>query len=201
MREIQRSEKEEERIQQEIRKQKRKKKEEKGSWIKEILYYVCMVLFISILYIIQMDSSRGPKVIAGYSAYTVLSGSMQDEIPKDSFVLSKQVDAKELEIGDDITFMMGEKIVVTHRIVGIHEDYNGTGKRAFETKGTMNPENDEEEVIEENVVGKVIYHNYLMGVIILWIRRNWVVIFMWLIILYGLQKYYRRRSHEDEEEM
>lgn len=160
------------------------------SWLKEVLYYVCVVVLISCMYMIRTDNTGQPKVFAGYSGYIVLSGSMEDVIPKDSFLISKHCDPKSLEIGDDITFMRDAQTVITHRIVGIDENFDNTGKRAFETKGTMNSEKDEEKVIENNVIGKVVFHNYYIGSIILWIRNNWGVVLLWVCIGFGLRKYY-----------
>ena len=43
------------------------------------------------------------------------------------------------------------------------ENYKDTGQRAFETQGIMNAKPDEQPVPAGNVVGKVIFHSYVLG--------------------------------------
>ena len=58
-----------------------------------------------------------PKSIAGISIFTVLTSSMENEIPKGSLVVAKYMEPSELKIGDDITFMISETTKITHRII------------------------------------------------------------------------------------
>ena len=69
-----------------------------------------------------------------------------------------------LQIGDDITYMANQTTSVTHRIVGIMENYENTGQRAFEAQGVMNSEPDRQPVPAVNVVGKVVYHLSLIHI-------------------------------------
>ena len=62
----------------------------------------------------------------------------EDVYPKGAPVVSRRTDPSTLEIGDDITFMTGETTTVTHRIIGIVENYADTGQRAFQTQSVMN---------------------------------------------------------------
>jgi len=93
--------------------------------------------------------------LMGYSGFTVLSGSMQREIPEGSLVITKKVNPAVIKIGDDITFIGGDHVTVTHRVVGIFEDYEGSGSRAFQTQGLENPEPDRDVVYAGNVIGLV----------------------------------------------
>lgn len=83
----------------------------------------------------------------------------EDVYSKAAPVVSRRTDPSTLEIGDDITFMTGETTTVTHRIIGIVENYADTGQRAFQTQGVMNRTPDSQLVPAVNVVGKVVFHS------------------------------------------
>ena len=155
------------------------------SLLSGLAYYAVLIGIVAILFISQGGGKSGvPNNILGFSAMRVLTASMQDVIPKDSLVVTKQVNPMSLTIGDDITFLVSEDTTVTHRIVGIHENYMNTGERGFETQGTMNRNPDKEIVLAGNLVGKVIYHNLFIGKTGLIIRENilWIMIFAALSI-------------------
>lgn len=146
----------------------------------EIGFYLVLLIVVVGIFFIQSDGA--PKSIAGYSAFTVLTGSMQDVIPKGSLVVAKQVDDKELQIGDDITYLSGPTTTVTHRIVGITENYGDTGQRAFETKGVMNEKPDKLLVPAANVVGKVIFHSYGLGQAAEFLKQNWPLLLFFALL-------------------
>lgn len=126
--------------------------------------------------------SGAPITFLGFAGATVLSGSMEPEIPKGSLVIVKHVDAAELQIGDDIMFMTAPSTSFTHRIVDIEENWQNTGMRAFKTKGVANARPDDELAVEENVVGKVIFTNYPLGVCVTFIQQNWPLL-IFLVVL------------------
>ena len=120
------------------------------------------------------------------SAFTVLSGSMESEIPKGSLVVTKQVDPSELQIGDDITYLSNPTTTITHRIVGITENYADTGQRAFTTQGVMNSAPDKQPVPAANVVGKVMYHSLFVGRAVSFLKEHWLVLLVLAVLLLGL---------------
>ena len=91
-----------------------------------------------------------PKV-AGYSSFSVTSGSMEPAIHVGSAVVTKKEPYLNMQKGDVITFMIDEEgTLVTHRIVGINDE-----AKAFATKGDHNDNQDGSEVLYANVVGTV----------------------------------------------
>lgn len=88
--------------------------------------------------------------IMGFRAYTVLSGSMEPEIPTGALIYVRSVDPKGLEVGDVITFMLNEDTAATHRIAEILEDED---QLHFITKGDANEVTDAAPVHSKNVVG------------------------------------------------
>lgn len=160
----------------------RPKKGRTWAIVGNIMFYGALVFLIAAALLIRTTSTGAPKSFAGYSGMIVLTESMQSEIPKGSLVIAKTVDAKTLQIGDDITYMANQTTSVTHRIVGIMEDYENTGQRAFWTQGIMNAQQDSQPVPAVNVVGKVVFHSEVLGVIANFIRSYWPLLLFFLVV-------------------
>lgn len=178
-----------------------KKKRKKFAWLFDVAFYLLIIAVVLGAFLIRSSSGGKPFSFAGYSAFTVLTSSMEDVIPKGSLVITKSVDASTLQIGDDITFMSGPTSTITHRIVDIEEKYAETGARAFKTKGTMNKQEDDW-VPAVNVVGKVVYHNKTIGDIANFIKTNWPYILFVVIVLgvlfYVLKRVFRENPPDDD---
>ena len=96
-----------------------------------------------------------PPSVLGITPLAVQSGSMSgtasDHIEIGDLIFVKPVKAIDLREGDIIAFKEGS-IVVTHRIVRIETEDNGTLK--FVTKGDANNAEDAQPVSAANLVGK-----------------------------------------------
>lgn len=163
-------------------------KKHAGKWIGDIAFYLFLVVLVVSVAFLKGGDSGAPKSLAGFSMFTVLTGSMQDEIPQGSLVITQQTDPQELKIGDDITYLSSPTTTVTHRIVGIIENYKDTGQRAFETQGIMNTKPDEQPVPAGNVVGKVIFHSYALGRAFTVLSEHWLVFLILLVLTVALIK-------------
>ena len=141
------------------------------SVVGEIVFYLLLVVAVLAIYLFGSSQSGKPKLLFGYSAMTILTGSMQTEIPKGSLIITKQVDSNTIKLADDITFMVDDHTSVTHRVIGIYENYEETGERGFQTQGVSNLNPDLDITYASNVVGKVIYHNETLGIIISFIKH------------------------------
>lgn len=86
----------------------------------------------------------------GWQQYTVLTGSMEPEIPVGSMVYVEQVAPQDLSEGDVVTFGSGEE-TVTHRVVSNH-----TVEGELITKGDANAEEDLTPIPYSLVIGKVV---------------------------------------------
>jgi signal peptidase len=155
------------------------------SIVSDVFFYVAiLIIFIQIL---TSDGTSGaPKMIFRYSFFTVVSESMQDEIPKGSFIVVRRTEPAQLSIGDNITYMRDSSTSVTHQIIDIYEDFQGGGSRGFQTKGVNNLNPDPGIVHESNVLGKVVFVIPVAGAIISYLNTNillLVVIFVLCIIL------------------
>lgn len=180
--------------------QRPSKKNKAWKIIGEVVFYGLLVLLILSALFIRTAGDGAPKSLAGYSGMIVLTESMQSEIPKGSLVIAKQVDGNTLEIGDDITYMANQTTSVTHRIVGIVENYENTGERAFETQGVMNDRPDNQLVPAVNVVGKVVFHSEVLGTIAGFIGDYWPALLIVLAVGIVLVNVLGRIFRKDKEE-
>ncbi len=90
----------------------------------------------------------GSRII-GFQCYTVISGSMEPEYSVGDLIYVKKVDVNTIEVGDDITFILNEDLVVaTHRVVRVDAE-----NQRFYTKGIANEIEDSEPVHFNNVIG------------------------------------------------
>jgi len=71
---------------------------------------------------------------------------------------------------------------MTHKIVGIYENYDSSGARGFQTKGVNNTNPDRDIVYEANVVGKVIFILPVIGMVLSYLNENIFLMF----IIFGL---------------
>ena len=87
--------------------------------------------------------------LLGFRVFTIISGSMEPEYSVGDLIYVKPVDVDSIKVGDPITFILNEDLVVaTHRVVEID-----TEKRHFYTKGDANETPDASPVHFNNVIG------------------------------------------------
>jgi len=171
-----------------------------GKIIADVLFYGLLLCLVGGAFLLAQGDK---KPVLGYSFMNVITGSMRSVYPIGSMVIVKEVDVDEIEIGDDITFAKDNETAVTHRVIGITDDYEGTGERGFETQGVDNVAPDFEIVRAVNVVGVVQYHVPNVGQWLEWLRSNLVITLCFtagLLLLVILLKGAFRKNPEHENE-
>ena len=87
--------------------------------------------------------------ILGYKCFTVISGSMEPKYMVGDLLYVKDVDANSIKVGDNITFVLNEDLVVaTHQVVRVDAE-----NQRFYTKGLANEIEDQNPVHFNNVIG------------------------------------------------
>lgn len=87
--------------------------------------------------------------ILGYQVFTVISGSMEPAYSVGDLIYVKAADPDTIRVGDPITFVLNESLVVaTHRVVEIDRE-----NQHFYTKGDANQVADQSPVHFNNVIG------------------------------------------------
>lgn len=103
----------------------------------------------------------------GFEVYTVLSGSMEPTYETGSVVWVRHCGPSEVKVGDPITFVLNEDLVVaTHRVVKVDQE-NGQ----FTTKGDANVSEDGSPVLFENLIGKPMLSIPKLGYFVSFIQK------------------------------
>lgn len=165
-----------------------------------MFYLAAFLIFISIL-IFNIEGGR-PKPFFGYSFFTVVSNSMEDEIPKGSLILVKSISAQKLNVGDNITFAQNRCTLIAHKIIDIYKDNDNSGTARFRTKGVNNLTPDSNIVNETDVIGKVIFVIPGLGTVISFLNEKFYIIFIvlglwittYLVTSYNFRVERRRRT-------
>lgn len=153
---------------------------------------VILIVFLAIALV-------GVRVV-GLTPYTVLSGSMEPTYHVGSLIYVKEVEPSEVEVGDPITFVVNEDLLVaTHRVVEIDVqtsrqqtivDENGEamvdaeGNPIYEevpldepayyftTKGDANDAVDGSQVYYKNLLGEPVFTIPYLGYLSSWIQTK-----------------------------
>lgn len=152
-----------------------------------MFYLTLFVVVLGVALFGLQEPGAPPRNLFGYSAMTVLSRSMEPTLPVRSLVLIERVDSGDtLEVGDIVTYLRPNNTTVTHRIIEIVEDYQGSGERGFRLQGDNNATPDQQIIPAVNVIGVVIYSNYTMGQVITFIQNHIILILIGLVFLVAL---------------
>ncbi|MGI5873560.1 MAG: signal peptidase I [Bacillota bacterium] len=135
-----------------------KEKKRSGAKGRKYIPALCNILGILILALVIVTAIpvAVPRLL-GYEAYTIVSGSMEPEIPVGSLAYVKEIPPDDIEDGEIIAFM-GEGSVVVHRVVTNH-----TVEGRFVTKGDANEKEDPEDVPYANYIGRLEKHYPVLG--------------------------------------
>lgn len=106
---------------------------------------IASLVLITVLFTLALSHILGVKF------FSVISGSMEPEVPAGSLVITAPESlAGKAQVGDVISYVADKNLtVVTHRVVA-HDHANGT----YTTQGDAN-ETSDPPVLHDNVVGKV----------------------------------------------
>jgi len=111
------------------------------------IWNIATTVFV-VVFVLCAVFLMGSRII-GYQCYTVISGSMAPEYNVGDLLYVKEVDVNTIKVGDPITFILNEDLVVaTHRVVEIDAE-----NKRFYTKGDANDTVDNSPVHFNNVIG------------------------------------------------
>lgn len=121
------------------------------------VFWWCLLALLFLLLVNVFGAKMRGKVpsVFGYSVLNIVSGSMEDEIPKDSYILVKRVGADEIKVNDVICFYSTDPQIYgmpnTHRVV--KDPILKDGKYEFVTKGDANPSEDKVTAEGDRLIG------------------------------------------------
>lgn len=127
-------------------------------WVGQLLTWLVIVSIVAILVVAVLI----PR-IAGATPYTILTGSMEPDLPPGTLVVVKPVDEDEIKVGTVITYQResGKSAVVTHRVTAT--GFNARGEVQLQTQGDANDTPDEEWVRPVQVKGEEWYSVKYLG--------------------------------------
>lgn len=124
-----------------------KKIKQVWNWVSGVLVAIVVLLAIALV---------GVRLV-GLQPFVVLSGSMEPEYHVGSLIYVKSVDYKQLQAGDDITYMLDKDTVVTHRIIEVLVDEENPETLRYFTQGIANEVPDATSVHYKNIIGKPVF--------------------------------------------
>ena len=124
----------------------------------KILYQIFMVFCaLLILIIVFQKVTDNNKSIAGYRIFRVITGSMEPEYEIGQVVISKEIPADEIKVGDDIVYLgkTGEYSgkIIMHEVVQI--DHKEDGSLNFHAKGLHSASVEDPLISESQIYGVV----------------------------------------------
>lgn len=135
--------------------------------MKKIVFNLIQIIIGAILIfsIVMVVFPLLPPFRGFYHTRTVLTGSMEPSIGKDSVVINKWIQDRDLKEGDIVTFQKptDRDVFITHRIQEVKKT---TPLYKFQTKGDANETTDFWEITQANVEGKVIFVIPYLGYLI-----------------------------------
>ena len=130
----------------------------------KIVKFILTAILIFILLIVLFQKVTDSKLTIGnIYIFQVATSSMYPEYKVGDVIIVKKTDPKNINVGDDVTYLGTASSVkdlrITHRIINKREENN---KYYFTTKGIAN-EVEDPEISEDNIFGKVVYHTIIFS--------------------------------------
>lgn len=128
-----------------------------------VLKAIFTIFLISALIVVLIQKFFNNKAIMGYRVFSVASESMKEEYSIGDIIVIKEVEASELKVGDNVTYV-GKKgnlsgLIITHKIMSVRKEDNNY---YYITKGTSN-EIEDPEISYQQIYGKVVYKTLIFS--------------------------------------
>ena len=157
--------------------------------------------WIIVAFVVIMAIALAGTRFVGYIPYAVLSPSMTPIYQVGDLVYVKAIEPETIEIGDAITFVANEELlVVTHRVTETDRE-----NRCFITKGDANNVEDAAPVLYENVLGVVAFSLPKLGYISMYLSTEsgkyvGIAVVLTMILLFILPEVFKQDKKKDNSE-
>lgn len=150
----------------------------------KLLYQILIIICFLIASIIALQKiTNNNKSIAGYRIFRVITGSMEPEYDVGEVVISKEVNPKNIKVGDDIVYKgrYGDYAgkIIMHSVIAIEEK---DGKLNFHAKGLHSSSVEDPQISQEQILGVVKYKSKLLTILYKW-ATNIYSVFIIIIVL------------------
>ena len=135
--------------------------------IVNVLSVAAIVVALFVLCTAVMTRSGEAPEILGHYVFRVMTGSMEPAVPEDALIVVRRTELSEIKPEDIISYYSTDPLlngsVNTHRVVSVEQQGESY---IFTTKGDANAVADHYPALGENVLGKVVFVSYPLGVIV-----------------------------------
>ena len=151
-----------------------------------ILYQILVIIaFILMAVIILQRVSNSNQSIGGYRIFRVVTGSMEPEYGIGEVVISKEVNPKDIKVGDDIVYLgkIGEYAgkIIMHNVVGINTDENGN--LIFHARGLQSNSAEDPNIQADQIYGVVKFKSNILTVLYNLATNIYTVFFIIIILV------------------
>ena len=164
--------------------------------LSKILYIMFLIMVIyNIIFLINSTITKKDYLsIFGISINTMNSDKMKPEIFKNSIIISKTVESNELEVGDNITYVVSNEIITSKIVNIIYKD----NEEKYITKYIQTYYPNNEEISINMIIGKEVLSIMGLGFIVKVAQSKIftliVLIFLLYKFLYNKEKYIRTKK-------
>lgn len=171
--------------------------------ISKIIYTIIFIIVLLLLIMVILQRTSNNEItIGGYRIFVVATGSMVPEYEVGDVLLSKEIDASELKVGDNVAYKgkVGSYNgkIITHKIKKIEKD--GENYK-ITTQGVANTGEDPE-IDQTQILGKIAYKIVLLSWLEKIISNNYAfycIIFIPIAILI-FKRFRSFMSEEDDDD-
>ncbi len=159
--------------------------------------FTTLIVIAAVLFAVLMVGVR----LAGLEPFAVISPSMEPAYHVGSLVYVQKCKPEEVKIGDPITFVANESLlVVTHRVVGIDSEHG-----FFTTKGDANATEDGAPVAFGNLIGRPVFTVPYLGYVSQYISKppgTYVAIGVGavLLLMFFVPDFFKKKEKKSGEE-
>lgn len=129
-----------------------------GKIVEDVLYFGFLtIIALGVLSFLVTGKTTGKPNLLGYRHFYIVSGSMEPTIRTQQFVVSKVINADDVQENDIIAYKSKEsKDIIIHRVIDIKEEKNG--EKLFVFQGDNNPAPDPYDVTKDMIMYKIILY-------------------------------------------
>jgi len=161
-----------------------------------LLLIPIMIYNLSLIYGSIVNPNETPSFF-GIKTYVIISGSMEPNLNIGDIVIARSIEnqEEEIKVGDIISYRKGHS-VITHRIVDIKKDENGILR--ITAKGDNNNVKDSEDILINNIEGKVIGVISKLGKITMLLQDKTILIVALILLYMSISRGYKASQRKND---
>lgn len=151
--------------------------------LKNLLLIFLIIILLLVCYSKYIRKDSITKLF-GKGFLIIVTGSMYPNIEAKELVIISE--KPEYKVGDIITYLDEDEMLVTHRITELNNN-------TFISKGDKNNIEDGEHE-KSSIQGKVIFHSKILGNFVLYILKPLIIIYLGLLVLLELRNVLKKEK-------